>query len=70
MTDASETDASFLAPVFGAGFWSVCHGHKIGCESELFQCMNWLIVGQFLVVSILQSPGENEIPASMRAAAS
>jgi len=27
MTDAPETDASFLAPVFGAGFWSVCHGH-------------------------------------------
>jgi len=24
---AKETDASFLAPVSGAGFWSVCHGH-------------------------------------------
>jgi len=28
MTDAPETDASFLAPVSGAGFWSVCHWHK------------------------------------------
>jgi len=27
MTDAPETDASFLAPVSGAGFWSMCHGH-------------------------------------------
>jgi len=28
MTDAPETDASFLAPVSGAGFWSVCQGYK------------------------------------------
>jgi len=27
MTDAPETDASFLAPVSGAGFWSVCNWH-------------------------------------------
>ena len=27
MTDAPETDASFLAPVSGAGFWSVCQGY-------------------------------------------
>jgi len=28
MTDAPETDASFLAPVSGAGFWTVCQGYK------------------------------------------
>jgi len=27
MTDAPETDASFLAPVSGASFWSVCQGY-------------------------------------------
>jgi len=27
MTHAPETDASFLAPVSGAGFWSVCQGY-------------------------------------------
>jgi len=27
MTDAPETDASFLAPVSGAGFWSMCQGY-------------------------------------------
>jgi len=27
MTDATETDASFLATVSGAGFWSVCQGY-------------------------------------------
>jgi len=28
MTDAPETDASFLALVSGASFWSVCLWHK------------------------------------------
>jgi len=28
MTDAPETDASFLTPVSGAGFWSVCRGYN------------------------------------------
>jgi len=34
MTDAPETDASFLAPVSGAGFWSVCHGHKARIDNR------------------------------------
>jgi len=33
MTDAPETDASFLAPVSGAGFWSVCQGYKEPCTA-------------------------------------
>ena len=29
MTHAPETGASFLAPVSGAGFWSVCQGYYV-----------------------------------------
>jgi len=34
MTDAPETDASFLAPVSGAGVWSVCHEHKARIDNR------------------------------------
>ena len=61
MTDAPETDASFLAPVPGAGFWSVCHGHKelttrLGelCSQEVVFLLKLLamffVKSQFLVV--------------------
>jgi len=37
MTDAPETDASFLAPVSGTGFWSVCQGYNVRAPYQAVQ---------------------------------
>ena len=63
MTDAPETEASFLAPVSGAGFWTVCQGYKDRLQSHQahLTVLQAYTCTQYTIIHIIHSKMHSEM---------